>query len=118
MKLTPVMQVPFRIRQLRDIENFRVICQCRIAHPDPDYSVPLDHWEGWNIGALRRVVLPGHTHASSASIKRHSMIATLYRVADPLPLGEWQKPMRAAIFKRMRFARAIAKQCDACAHDL
>ena len=95
----------------------RRVGQRRIAHPEPDEAMPLDHGIGAHAGRGVDGFLRGHEGAAALRIVFQAVIAADDRVAVEPPLGQRHQPVPAGILQRADLAIGLAVHHDMLAAD-
>jgi hypothetical protein len=100
------------------IDDLRRIGERRIAHPDPQPFVALDHRIGFHLGGLRDHVLARHAHALAGAVEAQAVIVALQHVAfDELAHRQRQAAVRTAVLQRDGGAVLGAVEHDRLAED-
>ena len=75
---------PVRIVEPMEVGDLVGVGERRIAHPDPDPVIALDHRIGAHPRRLRDQVLARHAHALAGAVEAQAVVVALQRVADHL----------------------------------
>ena len=98
-------------------DDFALVGERGIAHPDPDDAVLLDHRIGTHLRHRRNVGLTGNFDALAGAVEDEPMIAALEAIFDNLAVAERSGAMAAAILERGGLARGVAEQHQSLVHD-
>ena len=108
---------PVRIVEPMKIGDLGGIGQRRIAHPDPEPVIALDHRIGPDPRRLRNQVLAGDAHALPAAVETQTMVMALQRIIDEFPHRQRHLAVRAAVLHRGRRAILSPEKHDRLAQN-
>jgi hypothetical protein len=99
------------------VRNQRRIGQRRIAHPQPDESVTLDHRIGAHTGRRIDGFLRRHEGATARRIVFQAVVAADHAIAFEPALRKRHQAMPAGIFQRRHLSVGLPVQHDVLAAD-
>ena len=108
---------PGRIVVPVHVRHQRRIGQRRIAHPQPDEAMPLDHGIGAHAGRRVDGLLRGHVGAAALRVVFQPVIAADHGVAVEPALRQRHQPMPAGILQRAHLSVGLAVHHDMLAAD-
>ena len=108
---------PGRIVVPVHVGHQRRVGQRRIAHPQPDEAMPLDHGIGAHAGRGVDGVLRGHVGAAALRIEFQPVIAADDVVAVEPSLGQRHQPVPAGVLQRAHLSVGLAVHHDMLAAD-
>ena len=89
---------PSRIVEPVEVRDRRRVGKRRIAHPDPEYLVALDHGEVPHMGLGRNVLLARDVDAIALGVEGEPVIAALQSRLDHGAVGKRRAAVAAPIF--------------------
>src|SRR6516162_10183917 len=92
-----------------EVDDLAHIGTHRLAHPDPDELVLLDHVIAAHASILGDAALPRHRHAFAAAVEDQAVIAALDAACDHLTKRERRRAVTAAIDERRGAALLVAE---------
>src|SRR5579862_8966308 len=97
--------------QYRNIGHAGRMCQCRVAHPDPDRAVALNDRVCTDASGFGdRAIAVWVVHAMARAVEPQPVIFALDGVADQLAEMEWSEPVRAPVADRPNHPSAVPEE--------
>ena len=95
---------PARILEIGNAQDGGRRSERRIAHPDPDDVLLLDHRVAAHAQALGDVLLPGNLDALALAVELQAVVHAAHVIAFQAPVGEQRAAMAAAVVERDHLA--------------
>ena len=117
VRVAALEAAPARIVEPVRVGDQRGVGFGRIAHPDPDPAMALDHREGAHAGIGRHGVLRRHFDALAGAVEQQAVIEAAHRVAFAPAARQGRAAMAAHVLEGHDLARLVAPQRQRQAED-